>query len=364
MPESSPNKESAKANPGSRRTASSGVTGRQVLLLPFALLALLSLMDAGRVLHSRHLDLLPFAVMAIAAIIPDTTARTANLWAAAIGTAARLLYGLKKNSLPKPIVPKLSEAVLLILLIAVFAAVAFLHLATGTGGSFMETILAISTSAAIAVALVLIGQRWKDRTLGYTVAIFWLVLPASPPPVAAAVILWSLVFLNRAPLAGVLVGLAIALSGWLCCVLPLWASFYRGKARSRYLTTAAVFGVGGQLARFLLPESLAGTGLISAALGTTTMIVTLVVLGAGSAAAWFWPKDKSETTVVAVSAVLLATLFICTRTGAVAAQTLPWLALVLVGGCASRGRALVTEGVLFPAIRKWRAAAASPDAQS
>ena len=81
--------------------------------------------------------------------------------------------------------------------------------------------------------------------------------------------------------------------------------------------------------------------------------VSVVVLAGAATATWFWPKTKSESDMTLLCTLMLLCVFVCSGTPSAVGLALPWLVLVLVGGCASRSSPLVTEGFVVPSIRRW-----------
>jgi|GEM_PF-1580953 formylglycine-generating enzyme required for sulfatase activity len=342
---------------GHRLPSAAIVTGH-LILFPIALLALLSLVDPGRLNQRRHYDILPLLLISLVSVLPNGSLQMAILAAVVMGVAGRLIYGLRNSSMPKAVVPQLDDRNLLVLTFSAFIVTAFLHSVFGWPWTNPLVAMAIVTRVAMAIALVLIGQRWKNRTLGLSLALVWLVLPGSHPPIAAALVLWAFVFVNRAPLAGILAGCAIATNWWLCFLVPLWFSYYRGKARARFLTTTATCGLGGMLALAVLPWLLtirdANAEITSMSAGEFLLHgVSVVVLAGTATATWIWPKTKSESDVTLLSTLILLCIFVCSRTPSSMGLAFPWLVLVLLGGCASRSSPLVAEGLVMPNIRRW-----------
>ena len=341
-----------------RHTSAStdGSIVRHVILIPAGLLALLMLVDPARINQPRHYDLLALLFASTFSVMPFLWLQTAGLVALAAAVTIRLVIGLRNASLPKAVIPKLKDGTLVTLTVIAFFMTTILEQATGAGSTFTESLMSVVAKVAVVTALFVIGKRWKNKTLGLTVAFLWIVLPVGGPSIAAALFLWAFVFLQRAPLAGVLFGMAFAANWWLCFLLPLWVSYFRGKARIRFLTVSVTCGITGLLLAILSAALVPGVTTASAATtaGSSVLLTALcaVTLALAATVTWFWPKVKSETVVTALSTVLLLGVVASCRTPAALSLVSPWLVLVLAGGSATLGRPIVPEGLVMPTIRR------------
>lgn len=320
-------------------------------MVPVALLTLSLFFDAGRLKQKRHAELLVLVLFAAAAVFSQSIQVGVYLLLV-LSCAVWLVLGLRQESLPRAVAPRLSEATLIILTIAALGLTAFL---TVTAGLSLAMLVSLVARTAVAVALILIGQRWKSRLLGLSLAMLWLAMPVTVAPVAAALLIWAFVFLNRAPLAGILLGAAAGFNIWLAFLVPLWMAYYRGKARSRFLTTAATAGLAGLIALSVLPALLQIQNANAGAGSSSSLIshgITAALLAALATANWFWPKVRSETTVTVQSTLTVLAIFACVRTPEMMAVALPWLILVITGGSASRGSVIKAEGLITPNLTR------------
>jgi formylglycine-generating enzyme required for sulfatase activity len=342
-----------------RRTSASpgGSIVRHVILIPAGLLALLMLVDPARLNQPRHYDLLFILLASTLSVMPFPWLQTFGLVALAAAVTIRLIIGLRSASLPKAVVPKLKDGTLLTLTVVAFFVTTILEQAAGVGSTFIESVMSVVAKVAVVTALFVIGKRWKNKTLGLAMAFLWIVLPVGVSSIATALFLWAFVFLQRAPLAGVLFGMAIAANWWLCFLLPLWVSYFRGKARMRFLTVSVTCGIFGLLMLAVLSAVLVPEVTTSGAATTTGASMLLsaictVSLAVAATATWFWPKVKSETGLTVLSAALLLGVVVSCRTPASLSLVSPWLVLVLAGGSATLGRPIVAEGLVMPTIRR------------
>lgn len=346
------------AQPTRRDSASPvGSIVRHIILIPAGLVAFLMLVDPARLNQLRHYDLLPLLFASTFSVMPFPWLQALGLVAIAVAVTVRLVIGLRNASLPKAVVPKLKDGTLLTLAVVAFIVTTILEQAASTGSTVSESMMSVVAKAAVVTALFVIGKRWKNRTLGLAVAFLWLVFPMSTSSIAAALFLWAFVFLQRAPLAGVLFGMAIAANWWLCFLLPLWVSYFRGKARMRFLAVSVTCGIIGLLLFAVLPAALipgvaTSNAATSAAASVLLTGISAVALALASAATWFWPKVKSETVLTVLSAALLLGVVASCRTAESLNLVSPWLVLVLTGGSATLGRPIVAEGLVTPSIRR------------
>jgi uncharacterized membrane protein YhaH (DUF805 family) len=150
--------------------------------------------------------------------------------------------------------------------------------------------------------------------------------------------------------------LAIAANWWLCFLLPLWVSDFRGKARMRFLTVSVTCGITGLLLAVLPAALVPGVTTSSTATpaGASVLLtgICAVALALAAIATLFRPKVKSETVLTALSAALLLGVVVSCRTPASLSLVSPWLVLVLAGGSATLGRPIVAEGLIMPTIRR------------
>jgi formylglycine-generating enzyme required for sulfatase activity len=206
-----------------RRTSAAGATSivRHVILIPAGLLVLLLLIDPARLHQSRHYDLLLLLFAVLVGVMPAFWLQELGLVLMAVAVAIRLVVGLRNASLPKAVVPNLQDSTLLTLTIAALIVTTILEHASGSGATLAGSMTSGVARVAVVTALFMIGKRWKHKTLGLSVALLWVVLPLGTPTIATALFLWAFVFLQRAPLAGVLFGCAVAANWWLCFLLPL-----------------------------------------------------------------------------------------------------------------------------------------------
>lgn len=328
----------------------------QFLMLPMAFAVLLSLVDPTRLTSGRHCDIAAILLMSIAFVLPGDLLRFVLLGIVALALVVRLALAQRQESLPKAVVPRGREASLLVISGSLCVATVLMQLSSSGGVSGMPLLISVASRVAVGVALVLIGQRWKNRTLGSSLALLWIVLPMGEVPLAAALMVWAFVLVNRAPLAGVLFGVAVATHWWLAFLVPLWVSYYRGKARTRFLTTTLTCGVVGFAILTLLPGLLqSGTGSALASLSAGHFVlngVSVLVLAAVGGVAWYWPKTRSEGTLTLMTCVLALCVFLGSRSEASLSIAVPWLLLVVTGGCAARGPLAVADGVIVPAFRR------------
>lgn len=255
----------------------------------------------------------------------------------ATAVTSRLVVGQRNASLPKAVVPKLKDGTLLTLTVVAFFVTTILEQATAAGSTLTESFMSVVAKVAVVTALFVIGKRLKNKTLGLAMAFLWVVLPMGAPSIAAALFLWAFAFLQRAPLAGVLFGMAIAANWWLCFLLPLWVSYFRGKARMRFLTVSVTCGISSLLMLAVLSAAIVpGVTTTSAATPAGSSVLLMgfcaVSLALASTATWFWPNVKSETVITALSAALLLGIVVYCRTPASLSLVSPWLVLVLAGG--------------------------------
>ena len=366
LPETSPDSatEAAPARDGARdrererssRSSERGVSTAQYLMLPMVFMALLSLVDPARRTQARHYDIGAILLMSVAFVLPGELLRFGVLGLVVLTLVVRLVYAQRQESLPKAVVPRGREASLLVISACLCVATVLMQLASSGGVSGMPQLISVASRVAVGAGLVLIGQRWKNRTLGATLALLWIVMPLGEVPLAAGLLVWAFVLVNRAPLAGVLFGVAVATHWWLAFLVPLWVSYYRGKARTRFMTTTLTCGVVGFAILTLLPGLLeSGTGSALAAVSAGQFVlngVSVLVLAVLSGAAWFWPKTRSEGTLTLMSTVLALCVFLGSRSEASLAIAVPWLLLAVTGGCASRGPLAVADGLIAPAFRR------------
>lgn len=114
---------------------------------------------------------------------------------------------------------------------------------------------AVLCHLAVVLGLVVVGARhFQDVSAGMAAATFYLMLPytglhighvAQAAPVA--LLLAAVAAYRRPTLAGALLGLAAALSGFPALVMPVWLSFYRGRGAGRFLVAflfVAALGLG------------------------------------------------------------------------------------------------------------------------
>lgn len=344
--------------PSTERHAVQPISTAQFLLLPFSMIMLLSLVDATRLNQGRHYDIAALLLIGLALVLPAGTVRLSVLGLLTVALAVRLVYLQQQGALPKAVVPRSGESGLLVLAVTACAGSVLLQLAAGSDSAALALLSSAASRVLVGAALVAIGQRWKNRTLGLSLALVWLVLPVNDVPLAAAFAMWGFVLVNRAPLAGVLFGAAIATHWWLACLVPLWVSYYRGKARARFLTTTLTCGLVGIVILTFLPTMLrsgdSSSALASMSVGElVTDSVSAIILCGVAGVAWFWPVTRSESTVTLMSTLLVMCMFLCSRSEASLVIALPWLLLSLTGGCASRGPLIVADGVIVPHIRRF-----------
>ncbi len=358
--------ETASTSPSqsTRRTSAStgGSIVRHIILIPAGLLAILMLVDPARLNQPRHYDLLPILLASTFSVMPSPWLQAIGLVAIAAAVTIRLIIGLRSASLPKAVVPKavvpkLQDGSLLTLTVVAFFVTTILEQAAGVGSTFIESVMSVVAKVTVVTALFVIGKRWKNKTLGLTMAFVWIVLPVGVPSIAAALFLWAFVFLQRAPLAGVLFGMAIAANWWLCFLLPLWVSYFRGKARMRFLTVSVTCGISGLLmlavlSAVLVPEVPTSSTATPTRASVLLTAICTVSLAAAATATWFWAKVKSETVLTVLSTALLLGVVVSCRTPASLSLVSPWLVLVLAGGSATLGRPIVAEGLVMPTIRR------------
>ncbi|MBM81590.1 MAG: hypothetical protein CMJ78_13505 [Planctomycetaceae bacterium] len=344
--------------PKPKRAGSKGnaLTASHLFMLPIALVCALSLIDPEKLIQKRHYDLLPMLLIPLAWMIPDAMIQVGVLVLIAVAVVIRLGMGIRSGSLPKAVVPKIDQRTLLILAASALGVVTFLEWASASPMTFFDKVLSSLSRATAAMAVFSIGKRWKNREVGLSIALVWLALSGSQVPLATPLLLWSFVFLNRAPLAGMFLGFAIATHWWLVFIVPLWVSFYGGKARTRFLTTVATLGASGVLILWVLPgllETNIGLGIATqSSLSLIEHVIAASVLIAAAAGTWFWPKAKTETVITALITLILFVAFGCARTGASLSVALPWLTLTFMGGCASRRSVVITQGLVMPNVKR------------
>jgi len=197
-------------------------------------------------------------------------------------------------------------------------------------------VLAVLAHLALASGLWLIGWKHYERSLtGLSMASCYLLLPYtrmalvdSGQLVSSALVVYAVFWYARPAISGLLIGLA---AGWIpACLglLPLWAGFYRGRARVAYVAVAAsvavvcaLLGAAGlglsEWARALGARSIADVGLLPrfepkpgssfwGAVDPSFRLPVLIGYLAMVLIVAFWPARKDLAQLVSLSAALLA----------------------------------------------------------
>ncbi|QEH33017.1 hypothetical protein OJF2_15120 [Aquisphaera giovannonii] len=198
----------------------------------------------------------------------------------------------------------------------------------------LSRVLAMLAHSALVAAFMLIGWRVFDRPIaGLSMAACYLLLPYtrmavvdSGQLISAALILHAVCWSSRPSLTGVLIGLA---AGWIpACLglIPIWASFYRGRGTVRFLivgcsvaVVCALLGASipelARWARALGARSIAEAGLLPwlepkspsfwAAIDTAFRLPVLIGYLAMVVVLTIFPGRKSLAELIALSAALL-----------------------------------------------------------
>ncbi len=103
--------------------------------------------------------------------------------------------------------------------------------------------LAVACHMAVVLGLILVGWRhFGDATSGMAAATFYLMLPYTGMFVGqfthiwpTAFLVWAIVVYRFPTLAGSLLGIAAGTFYFPALLIPLWASFYRGRGLGRFL---------------------------------------------------------------------------------------------------------------------------------
>ncbi|WP_165227191.1 hypothetical protein [Aquisphaera insulae] len=199
----------------------------------------------------------------------------------------------------------------------------------------VSRILAVLAHSALVAAFMLIGWRTFERPIaGLSMTACYLLLPYtrmmvvdSGQLISAALILHAVCWSGVPSLTGALIGLA---AGWIpACLglIPLWASFYRGRGMIRFLIVGCSVAIVCALLGATIPElarwarvlgarSIAEAGLLPwfepttpasfwAGIDAAFRLPVLIGYAALVIAITFWPARKSLSELIALSAALL-----------------------------------------------------------
>jgi hypothetical protein len=108
---------------------------------------------------------------------------------------------------------------------------------------WLRRAFAVLCHLSVVVGLVVIGRRhFQDAAAGMAAATFYLMLPCTGQFVGnwqhvwpMAVLVWAVAAYRKPTLAGILLGVATSVVFFPALVLPVWASFYRGRGLGRFL---------------------------------------------------------------------------------------------------------------------------------
>lgn len=214
--------------------------------------------------------------------------------------------------------------------------------------------------ALVLAGLVLLGCRWRGAELGLSLALVYAVLPYTISGlihpshiVGTACTVWALVYLSRPIISGLLLALGVGTLLYPIFLLPLWVSYYFGRERFRFVLSVTVVG----LVCLLVVN--VGESNLHAFFANTWSQQEGADRGGGSEfgywgqhpglsflkpvvsvayllfclALFLWPRHKTESSLIALSAaVLIGTQLWKTHGGGTYIEWyLPWLLMTFVG---------------------------------